>query len=255
MTPPSCMEFLKHAWGALPPAMRKALDNVHATASLHASQVADIHPLRCAVPPLVQVSVSPWRVENAGLLTSGAVFAYTAWILWSALTSEPDTYHCVFANDTVAGNAAVKVPAHPLQCLVGGGIGPPEPANSAEAMCCRADCSGLHGHLCELCCSAPAGRQPAQRPPAHWSKSFEVESQLPEDDMLTYRPDFFHTVFALASAYLCMLYLNWNLNELPGQQPDQRFTVSLLGRISAGLDAVLSGRGARWLHLHPMRSS
>lgn len=87
------------------------------------------------------------------------------------------------------------------------------------------------------------------------SKSFEVESQLPEDDMLTYRPDFFHTVFALASAYLCMLYLNWNLNELPGQQPDQRFTVSLLGRISAGLDAVLSGRGARWLHLHPMRSS
>ena len=57
------------------------------------------------------------------------------------------------------------------------------------------------------------------------SKSFEVESQLPEDDMLTYRPDFFHTVFALASAYLCMLYLNWSLNELPGQQPDQRFTV------------------------------
>ena len=75
--------------------------------------------------PLVQVSVSPWRVENAGLLTSGAMFAYIAWILWSALTSEPDTYHCVFANDTVAGNAAVKVPAYPLQGpVVGGGLPP-----------------------------------------------------------------------------------------------------------------------------------
>ena len=77
------------------------------------------------MPRLVQVSVSPWRVENAGLLTSGAVFAYTAWILWSALTSEPDTYHCVFGNDTVTGNAAVKVPACPLQCSVGGGALPP----------------------------------------------------------------------------------------------------------------------------------
>ena len=81
------------------------------------------------------------------------------------------------------------------------------------------------------------------------SKSFEVESQLPEDDMLTYRPDFFHTVFALASAYLCMLYLNWSLNELPGQQPDQRFTVRLIGRISAGLGVALSGCGARWCAL------
>eukprot|EP00891_Asterochloris_glomerata_P004622 jgi/Astpho2/4622/e_gw1.00067.172.1_t len=129
------------------------------------------------------VSVSPWRVENAGLLTSGAVFAYTAWILWSALTSEPDTYHCVFANDTVAGNAAT------IAFLI-----------AIAAVCISTVNSGVE------------------------SKSFEVESQLPEDDMLTYRPDFFHTVFALASAYLCMLYLNWNLNELPGQQPDQRFT-------------------------------
>lgn len=55
------------------------------------------------------VSVSRWRVQNAGLLTSGAVFAYCAWILWSALNSEPQQGECVYRGGT--GNVAAKVGA------------------------------------------------------------------------------------------------------------------------------------------------
>lgn len=35
------------------------------------------------------ISVSPWRSPNAGLLTSGAVFLYSVYLVWAALTSEP----------------------------------------------------------------------------------------------------------------------------------------------------------------------
>ena len=42
------------------------------------------------------ISVSPWRLENAGLLTSGVVFLYCTWILWSALASEPDSARCTY---------------------------------------------------------------------------------------------------------------------------------------------------------------
>eukprot|EP00803_Ostreobium_quekettii_P010451 evm.model.scf_31.2 EVM.evm.TU.scf_31.2 scf_31:42631-44700(+) len=35
------------------------------------------------------LSVSPWRIDRAGLMTSGAVFAYTAYLLLNALTSQP----------------------------------------------------------------------------------------------------------------------------------------------------------------------
>ena len=38
----------------------------------------------------------PWRLETAGLLTSGVVFIYCAWILWSALSSEPSDARCTY---------------------------------------------------------------------------------------------------------------------------------------------------------------
>ena len=53
------------------------------------------------------VSVSPWRVETAGLLTSGVVFLYCAWLVWSALGSEPDTARCVYMG--AKGTTAQKV--------------------------------------------------------------------------------------------------------------------------------------------------
>ena len=65
------------------------------------------------------VSVSPWRVETAGLLTSGVVFLYCAWLVWSALGSEPDTARCVYMG--AKGTTAQKVRVFPcisMQCQV-----------------------------------------------------------------------------------------------------------------------------------------
>lgn len=64
------------------------------------------------------------------------------------------------------------------------------------------------------------------------SKTFDVEGQNDPEHDLTYRPDFFHAVFAVASAYLCMLYLSWNLNLLPGEG-DAQFQVRCLLPVQA----------------------
>lgn len=53
------------------------------------------------------ISVSPWRLETAGLLTSGVVFLYCAWICWSALASEPDDARCTYQGSR--GTTAEKV--------------------------------------------------------------------------------------------------------------------------------------------------
>lgn len=44
------------------------------------------------------LQVSPFRMRSAGLLTAGMVFGYAAFLLWSALSSEPDDYSCVFTR-------------------------------------------------------------------------------------------------------------------------------------------------------------
>lgn len=54
------------------------------------------------------ISVSPWRLETAGLLTSGVVFLYCAWVLWSALSSEPSSARCTF-NGYQKATTAQKV--------------------------------------------------------------------------------------------------------------------------------------------------
>ena len=60
------------------------------------------------------ISVSPWRLETAGLLTSGVVFLYCAWIVWSALASEPDSATCTY--DGAKGTTVQKVSLHFFLC-------------------------------------------------------------------------------------------------------------------------------------------
>ena len=68
------------------------------------------------------------------------------------------------------------------------------------------------------------------------SRALDLEASLPEDDseLLPYRPEFFHAVFGLASAYLCMLYISWNLNTLPSLSGDGKFQVSCWTRFQHG---------------------
>ena len=62
------------------------------------------------------ISVSPWRLETAGLLTSGVVFLYCAWICWSALASEPDDARCTYQGGR--GTTAEKVRNCPKLFLI-----------------------------------------------------------------------------------------------------------------------------------------
>ena len=62
------------------------------------------------------------------------------------------------------------------------------------------------------------------------SRALDLEASQPVDDseLLPYRPEFFHAVFGLASAYLCMLYISWNLNTLPSLSGDGKFQVGFV---------------------------
>lgn len=42
----------------------------------------------------------------------------------------------------------------------------------------------------------------------------DIAESGPEGDPLPYRPDYFHLIFALASAYVAMLFTNWDLNDV-----------------------------------------
>ncbi|DBA86260.1 hypothetical protein WJX77_011720 [Trebouxia sp. C0004] len=133
------------------------------------------------------ISVSPWRLETAGLLTSGVVFLYCAWICWSALASEPDDARCTYQGSR--GTTAEKAIAFIL------GI---------AAVCYS---------VITTCVE---------------SRAMDLEAQRVEDsELLPYRPEFFHAIFGLASAYLCMLYISWNLDTLPSLSGDGKFQVDL----------------------------
>lgn len=62
------------------------------------------------------ISVSPWRLEMAGLLTSGVVFLYCAWLVWSALASEPDSARCTYSG--AKGTTAEKVSTCLYTCVL-----------------------------------------------------------------------------------------------------------------------------------------
>lgn len=48
------------------------------------------------------------------------------------------------------------------------------------------------------------------------ASSFSLSSEKDETD-LAYAPDFFHGLYMLASAYVAMLFLSWNLQNTPGK--------------------------------------
>ena len=60
-------------------------------------------------PFLHNMQVSPCRAPNVGLLTAGAMFAYSAMLLWGALSDEPPDDLCSMHNNT--GSNGLKVPS------------------------------------------------------------------------------------------------------------------------------------------------
>ena len=49
------------------------------------------------------------------------------------------------------------------------------------------------------------------------ASSFGLGSNKDNDEYLSYPPDFFHAIYMLASAYVAMLFISWNLSDVPGK--------------------------------------
>ena len=131
------------------------------------------------------LSVAPWRPQYAGLLTSAAVFAYTAYMAWAALSSEPDGAAC--APGGTSGGLGLKVAAFAMTMLA---LLYTTLSSSTEAR--------------TFSTAAGDGEAPA---------GGDADAELP------YRPDFFHFVFCAASAYAAMVFVSWDLASVtPGQQ-------------------------------------
>jgi len=59
------------------------------------------------VPP---AQVAPCRAPNAGLLTAGAVFAYSVMLLWGALASEPPDGLCILHSGAGGSGLKARIP-------------------------------------------------------------------------------------------------------------------------------------------------
>ncbi|KAK9810887.1 hypothetical protein WJX73_005440 [Symbiochloris irregularis] len=128
-------------------------------------------------------SVTKWRPEAAGLLTSGCMLAYMAYLLWSALTTEPAPSTCIRSLGT--GANGIKVMGFVL---------------AIAATLYATMNSSMASHTFSL---SPDPESLAETNPD-------------DSDRLPYRLDFFHLAYMLASAYLAMLFTGWSLNNVPG---------------------------------------
>lgn len=123
------------------------------------------------------LSISPWRVESAGLMTSAAVFAYCMYYTWSALNSEPIG---ACAPEGGGGSGAVKIIAF-IIALLSVGFVTMNSGQSSAAFSLR-------------------GR-----------RTNESNDDAISEDAVNYRPDFFHLIFLLASSYMGMVLTGWGI--------------------------------------------
>ncbi|KAI8466033.1 MAG: serine incorporator/TMS membrane protein [Monoraphidium minutum] len=126
---------------------------------------------------LVAVLFVPRRLEVAGLLTSGAVFAYCAYLLWSALSRSPDAA----CRRAATGDQWVQIVGFFLA------IG----AVSYSTM--SLGTSSLFGN--------------------GGGDGGGGDTGGGGDGRLPYRPDVFHLIFAFASMYMAMLFTNWEVSS------------------------------------------
>lgn len=126
------------------------------------------------------LSVSPWRAESAGLMTSAAVFAYCMYYTWSALQSEPRT----------------EDDGTPATCVPAGSGG----TNAIRII------SFVLALLAVSLTTTNSGRS---------SAVFSLSGTKPDagdDGKLAYRPDFFYLTFMLASGYVGMVLTGWGID-------------------------------------------
>lgn len=143
------------------------------------------------------LSMTPWRPPAAGLLTSGAVFAYTVYAAWAALASVPPE-----------GNACVPA---------GSGSGT---SNRGGTLALRI--VGLVLTFCSLAyttVSSSTEHSKFSTAAGGEARPTATDAEAPatadgQDADLPYRPDFFSLIFATGTAFSAMVFLSWDTTGL-----------------------------------------
>lgn len=144
---------------------------------------------------LVAILFIPKRAPTAGLLTSGALFLYTSYLLISSLTSDPGKE----------------------MCTRGEGISPR-----------WIQIVGFFISLAAVMYSVLSAGTSGGDVFVYGVKSSEkLETDLP------YRTDFFHIVFALASTYIAMLFSFWEVSPSTSEFEIDRGTISAWVKIAS----------------------
>ncbi|GAX84985.1 hypothetical protein CEUSTIGMA_g12406.t1 [Chlamydomonas eustigma] len=123
---------------------------------------------------LIGVLFIPNKAQTAGLMTSGAVFLYCSFLLYSALNSEPSGSQCIRGEGGSSSWIQIVAFFIGLATVI---------YSALSAGLSGGDMMG-HGHGMD-----------------------EKEGEIP------YRADFFHVVFALASMYIAMLFTDWQVSS------------------------------------------
>ncbi|KAG1680171.1 hypothetical protein FOA52_000284 [Chlamydomonas sp. UWO 241] len=121
---------------------------------------------------LVGVLFIPNRAPTAGLLTSGAVFLYGCFLLYSALNSEPNDYDCI---RSVTSRGWIQVVAFFISLA----------AVMYSTLSAGISSNDMFG---------------------------KRDDDAKDSDELPYRADWFHLVFSLASCYIAMLFSQWEVS-------------------------------------------
>ena len=138
------------------------------------------------------LSLTPWRPPAAGLLTAGAVFAYTVYAAWAALSSVPDGNACAPVGG--GGGTPLRIVAFILTLLA---LAYTTFSSSTE-----------HSKFATTAAGGP-GSGDSEAPAT-------ADGQ---DADLPYRPDFFSLVFCTGTAYAAMVFIAWDTGGLtnPGE--------------------------------------
>lgn len=184
---------------------------------------------------MVAVLFVPRRLPVAGLLTGGIVYAYTSYLLLSALSSQPP-------------NDCVRATGHAAQWITVGGLAGgrrdssrsassstrAQPCSSSSSLASRVHALARCMHSVSATRRAASGRRAVTRAPAAGCRAQVVGFFLgvgavcystltlgtshifgggdEDKGELPYRPDVFHAIFALAAMYMAMLLTNWQLS-------------------------------------------
>eukprot|EP01125_Pyxidicula_operculata_P000432 TRINITY_DN10464_c0_g1_i1.p1 TRINITY_DN10464_c0_g1~~TRINITY_DN10464_c0_g1_i1.p1 ORF type:complete len:452 (-),score=77.54 TRINITY_DN10464_c0_g1_i1:122-1477(-) len=148
--------------------------------------------------------------QNSGLLQSAVVTAYSTYLIWSAISSEPPEMGCssLFNNTSTNGNGSTATPASTASLVIGLILTFVAVIYSALTT----SSSNLTGENQSLINPTADKKSEEGKSVMSTNKQLVEEGEgEDEDEPYPYNITFFHVTFCLATMYLAMVLTNWGL--------------------------------------------